>query len=215
MIRKTSRKPQSTTLKHLTKNQTEATTRKNIAEVLAETFSENPSLKNSNPQFISYKSKSEKQRLNNLEKYNLLAELEETIQTSHNTAVGPDEIHYEFLKLLTKNSLNYLLKIFNDIWINGTFPESWKIATIIPISKPGKDNSNPANYHPRALTSCLCKTMEHMVNKRLVWILESNKLISCSQCGFRKWRSTMDHVVKLETSMRDQYPETTSDSSLL
>ena len=73
--------------------------------MLAETFSENSSLKNSNPQFISYKSKSEKQRLNfktnNSEKYNLPfipAELKEAIQTSHNTAVGPDEIHYEFLK---------------------------------------------------------------------------------------------------------------------
>ena len=140
------------------KIQQEAITRKNIAEVLAETFSENSSVKNSNPQFISYKSKSEKQRLNfktnNLEKYNLpftLAELKEAIQTSHNTAVGLGEIHNEFLKHLTKNSLNYLLKIFNDIWINGTFPESWKIGAIIPISKPGKDNSN---YRPIALTSC-------------------------------------------------------------
>ena len=37
-------------------------------------------------------------------------------------------------------------------------------------SKPGKDNSNPANYHPIALTSCLCKTMERMVNKSVVVI---------------------------------------------
>ena len=81
MIRKISGKPQSATLKHLTKNQTEATTRKDI-EVLAKTFSENSSLKNSNSQFISYKSKTEKQRfnfkINNSEKYNLpftLAEL--------------------------------------------------------------------------------------------------------------------------------------------
>ena len=210
MIRKISGKPQPTTLKHFTKKQTEKTTRKDIAEVLAETFSENSFLKNSNPQFISYKSKSKKQRLNfktnNSEKYNLpftLAELKEAIQASHNTAFGPDEIHYEFLKHLTKNSLNYLLKIFNDIWINGTFPESWKIATLISISKPGKDNSNPANYCPIALTSCLCKTMECMVNKRLVWYLESNKLIRNSQCGFWKWRSTTDHVVELETSIRE------------
>ena len=57
------------------KKQTDATTRKDIAEVLAETFSENSSLNNSNPEFISYKSKSEKQKLNfktnNSEKYNL------------------------------------------------------------------------------------------------------------------------------------------------
>ena len=202
MIRKISGKPQPTTLKHLTKNQTEPI-RKDIAKILAKTFSENSSFKNSHSQFISYKSKSEKQRLNfktnNSEKYNLpftQAELKEAMQTSHNTAVSPDEIHYEFLNYLTKNFLNYLLKIFNDIWINGTFPESWKITAIIPISKPGKDNSNPANYHRIALTICLCKTMECMVNKRLVWYLESDKLITNSQCGFQKRRSTMDHVIK-------------------
>ena len=87
--------------------------------------------------------------------------------------------------------------------MNGTFPESWKIATIIPIPRPGKDNANPSYYFPIALTSCLCKTMEYMVNKRLVWYFESNKLITNTQCGFRKRRSTIDHVVKLETSIRE------------
>ena len=53
------------------------------------------------------------------------------------------------------------------------------------------------------LTRCLCKTMDHMVNKRLVWFLKSNKLITNSQYGFRKLRSTIDHVVKLETSIRE------------
>ena len=45
--------------------------------------------------------------------------------------------------------------------------------------------------------------MECMVNSRLVRYLESNKLITNSQCGFRKRRSTMDHVVKFETSIRE------------
>ena len=95
---------------------------------------------------------------NNSEKYNQPfkpAELKEAIKTSHNTAVGPNEIHYQFLKHLPKNLLDYLLTIFNDIWISIKFPESWKIATIIPISKPGRDSSNLANYRPIALTSCL------------------------------------------------------------
>ena len=87
--------------------------------------------------------------------------------------------------------------------MNGPFPESWKIVTIIPLSKSGKDNSNPTNYRPTALTSCLCKTMERMVNKRLVWYLETNKLITSSQCVFQKRQSTMDYVVKLETSIRE------------
>ena len=200
IIRKISRKPQPTTLKHLTKK----TNRSNYKKRYSRCTSWNIFRKFFS-QKLQYTNQRNKDSTNNSEKYNLPftpAELKEAIQTSHNTAVGQDEIHYEFLKHFTKNSLNYLLKMFNDIWINGTFPESWKIATVIPISKLGKDNSNPANYHSIALTCCLCKTMECLVSKRLVWYLESNKLITNSHCGFRKRWSTMDHVVKLETSMR-------------
>ena len=27
------------------------------------------------------------------------------------------------------------------------FPESWELATIIPIPKPGKDHTEPTNYY--------------------------------------------------------------------
>ena len=116
MIRKISAKIQPTALKHLIKNKTEAITKKDTAE----TFSANSSLNNSNPHFLTFKNNAEKQKLNfnsnNSEKYNqpfTPAELEEAIETSHDTANGPDEIHYEFLKHLPKNSLDYLLTIFN------------------------------------------------------------------------------------------------------
>jgi len=38
-----------------------------------------------------------------------------------------------------------------------------------------------------------------MINDRLVWYLEKHKLLSSVQCGFRKNRSTTDHLVRLET----------------
>ena len=47
-------------------------------------------------------------------------------------------------------------------------PPSPQEATVIAIPKPGKDSKNPSNYHPISLTSCLCKTMEGMINTRLV-----------------------------------------------
>jgi len=37
-----------------------------------------------------------------------------------------------------------------------------------------------------------------MVTNRLVWYLERNKIITPAQCGFRKQRSTSDHLVHLE-----------------
>ena len=124
---------------------------------------------------------------------------------SHNAAVGPDEIHYEFLKQLPSCSLDFLLQAFNEVWVSGKFPTSWKQATIIPIPKPGKHNTDPSNYRPIALTSCLCKTLERMINTRLIWFLESNGLITNFQCGFRSKRSTADHLVCLETFVREAF----------
>ena len=109
------------------------------------------------------------------------------------------------LKHLPPKSLQALLDIFNDIWETGKFPESWELFTIIPVPKPGKDHTEPTNYRPIALTSCLCKTLERMINTRLVWYLESNNLISPVQSGFRSEHSTNDNLIGLETFIRDAF----------
>ena len=44
-----------------------------------------------------------------------------------------------------------------------------------------------------------------MVNNRLDWFLERNKLITPLQCGFRKQRSTTDHLVRLESFIREAF----------
>jgi len=47
--------------------------------------------------------------------------------------------------------------------------------------------------------------MERMITNRLVWYLEHNKIITPAQCGFRKQRSTSDHLVCLESFVRDAF----------
>ena len=154
----------------------------------------------------------EKNKINfkslNDENYNnpfKLSELTDAIKISNDTATGPDEIHYRMLKHLPENALVHILQIFNDIWTTGVFPESWRLATIIPIPKPGKNPAEPTNYRPIALTSCLCKTLERMINKRLFWYLESNNPITPIQSGFRSEHSTNDHLIRLETFIRDAF----------
>ena len=76
------------------------------------------------------------------------------------------------LKQLPDNAEEFLLKIINKIWETGILPRSWKISLIVPVLKPKKDPSDPTSYRPIALTSCVCKLMEKMINTRLVWYLE-------------------------------------------
>ncbi|GFY21427.1 putative RNA-directed DNA polymerase from transposon X-element [Trichonephila clavipes] len=104
-------------------------------------------------------------------------ELKRALSSAHNTSPGPDEISYELLRHLNEDSLVGLLYLFNRIWREQVYPTPWQEAIMIPILKPGKDPKNPPRYRPIALTSCLCKTIERMVNARLVYQLEKNRCI--------------------------------------
>ncbi|GFO50022.1 RNA-directed DNA polymerase from mobile element jockey [Plakobranchus ocellatus] len=124
-----------------------------------------------------------------------MAELKNSIVKSNDSAAGPDGVYYQFLRHLPESCLHTLLKLFNNIWTIGDIPPSWREASLVPIPKPGKDASYPSNYRPIAPKGCLCKTLERMVNDRLVHVLESRNLLSNVQCGFRKDHSTLDHLV--------------------
>ena len=104
MIRKMFGKNSSGPIKHLSKNHIKSTNKKDIADLLAKTFSNNSSSTHYSKQFQHIKKNAEKTELNfksnNIEDYNRpfsLSELTDCIMKSHNTTVGPDEIHCEFL----------------------------------------------------------------------------------------------------------------------
>ena len=63
MIRKIYGKTKPTPLKHLTKNNTGATSKKDLVDTQAETFSIDSSLKNANRQFLVFKLNAEKYSL--------------------------------------------------------------------------------------------------------------------------------------------------------
>ena len=213
MIRKVSGKNKKSECVHIkSSNSNMCYTTKEISNALGENFQKNSSSSNYSQQFQDIKVEKERENLNfqsqNSEKYNLpfkLSELKNSLDKSHDTTAGPDDIHYQILKHLPSDALETLLNIMNEIWRTGKFPEDWHKAVIIPIPKPGKDKTEATNYRPIALTSCICKTMERMINDRLVWFLESNNLISGNQAGFRKNYSTNDHLVRLESFIRDAF----------
>ena len=131
-----------------------------------------------------------------------MAELKESIALCGNTSVGPDMIHYAFLKHLGDDQLQELLKFYNYLWREHCFPPEWMHSYIIPILKPGKPACSPLSYRPIQLTSCLCKVLERIIARRLMWYVESKQLLSTYQCAFRKGRSAVDHVVRLESEIR-------------
>ena len=157
MVRRISGKSIPSAQGHLKINDTVFSTKKEIADQLSSTFSKNSSSTNCTQTFQNHKQTKEKIKLNfsskNEEIYNKpfsLDELQDSLQKSHDTAPGPDQIHYQFLKHLSEPSLKALLYIINDIFQSGDFPKSWKEATIVPIPKPNKNNTDPSSYRPHS-----------------------------------------------------------------
>ena len=59
----------------------------------------------------------------------------------------------------------------------------------------------PSNYRPISMTKCVCKLLERVNNRRLVWLLESRHLMTPIQYRFRKYRSTLDHLVNVDRNI--------------
>ena len=130
-----------------------------------------------------------------------IQELNHAIDCAKCTSPGKDGISNTVIKHLPIKIREFLLIIFNMIWNASQCPKQWKEAILIPILKPGKDHANTLSYRPIALTSTICKLMERIVNSRLMWYLETNNLLTQHQSGFRKGRSTKDHIINLESSI--------------
>lgn len=212
MIRKISGKSIHPPSSHLIKGNQTITEPQEIADILADTFSHNSSTEHYSSSFQAYKQQEEINppdfTSTNQENYNSpfsADELNNAIEQAKDTAAGPDCIHYQLIRNLPSTAKLLLLQTFNNMWECDRFPPIWRQAIVLPIPKPGKTHTDPTNYRPISLTSCLCKTFERMLNNRLIWILESQNILSNIQCGFRKNRSTVDHLIRLETYIRKKF----------
>ena len=97
---------------------------------------------------------------------------------------------------------NNLLSLFNKCLQTGKFPKVWNFANICPIPKPNKIHSDPKNYRPIAISSCLGRLFEKVLAKRLQHFCVNNKIFNNNQCGFQTNRSTEDI---LSTFLNDAY----------
>ena len=180
-----------------------------VANMLASSFASVSGHHNYTPEFVRLKNVAEARPLNfNTvcnDQYNLpftMTELNSTLSRTADTSPGIDLITYPMIKSIHPSLLSMILRLYNRLFERGEFPVTWKTAIVIAIPKPGKDHLDPANYRPISLICCLSKLMESMVNVRLMWYLEANSLITAQQSGFRKHRSTTDHLIDLETAVR-------------
>ena len=178
-----------------------------VATFMAEGFAAVSSDHNYSPEFLRHKNKMErlplKFNVNGAENkpYNKelsRKEFNAALSKCNESSPGEDEITYSMIKRVHETMLNLILCLFNRIFTEQTFPQSWYMSIIVPILKPNKNPFITTSYRPISLTNCLCKLLEKIINFRLMWILEKENHVCTAQSGFRKNRSTTDPLVQFQ-----------------
>ena len=118
-------------------------------------------------------------------------------------APGPDN---EVLRLGTTTSLyHHLARLFTSSIQLGYIPTAWKIATLRMLLKPDKPPYFTTSYRPISLISSIVKLFEKVIEQRLRSHLEHIGFISKHQSGFRRAKSTDDHLFRLSQSIMESF----------
>ena len=87
----------------------------------------------------------------------------------------------------------------------GFIPHVWKIAVLCMLIKPHKPASQTTSYRAISLLSAIMKLFERVIEKRLRKHLEDNGFFSKYQSGFRKSKSTNDHLFRLSLTIMESF----------
>lgn len=172
-----------------------------------EKFHENP-LATNDPQFASQVEQTVNDYLSNSPDvseidYPTIEEVTEYVKRLKSSkAPGIDKVHNTLIKRLPPQAIAHLTFIFCCCLKFAYFPTSWKLATVIPIRKPGKVASMCSSYRPISLLSCLSKIYERVLLTRTNRHTENGEVLPDEQHGFRPFHSTTSQLHRVMKEFR-------------
>ena len=113
---------------------------------------------------------------------------------------GSDGMPYRFLIDSLPILLYYILIIVNTSIVTGIHTNHWKNPLVVPTFKSG-DPDSVSNYRPICLLPILSKILEKVIAIQLMDYLESNKLLTNAQHGFRPNLSTETALLKITNTI--------------
>ena len=111
-----------------------------------------------------------------------------------NKASGCDGIPVELFQNLKDDAVKVLHSICQQIWKTQQWPQDWKRAVFIPISKKGNPKEC-SNYHTITLTSHASKVMLKILRATLQQYVNSE--LPDVQASFRKGRGTRNQTASI------------------
>ena len=125
----------------------------------------------------------------------------DVLECFHNirsNAIGLDNLHPVFVKSLLPFLLPYITYIFNNILTKSVYPESWKIAKIIPIRKSNND------FRPIAILSYLSKVFEIVMYRQINEFFIRSKFFTDKQSGYRSKRNCTTALIDVVEDIREK-----------
>ncbi|MCP4976837.1 MAG: reverse transcriptase family protein, partial [Maribacter sp.] len=111
-------------------------------------------------------------------------------------SAGPDSLLSKLFNKLSVPLAEPLSYIYQFSYVTEQLPECWLKADVIPIFKKKGSPSSPAGYRPISLTCIACKIMEGIISEQLTDYLARNNVITQSQHGFVRKKSTVTQMLE-------------------
>lgn len=148
--------------------------------------------------------------------YPTVAETAQIVRQLKNPkAPGLDRVHNRLIKQLPLPAIARLNLIICLCLKLCYFPSAWKLATVIPIRKPGKVASDPSSYRPISLLSSLSKILERDIFSRMNKHTEAKDILPDSQYGFRQFRSTTQQLHRVTSFLRQNLSQKRTSGMIL
>ena len=100
--------------------------------------------------------------------------------------------------ILNKTQPQLFVTLFNKVLNSGVFPAEWCRAYLKPLFKKG-DKMDPVNYRGIAISPCMGKMFNSILNYRMEEIMAEWGIQNDLQIGFENGRSIVDHIFVLTT----------------
>ena len=101
-----------------------------------------------------------------------------------------DELSTRLLKDAFEVLCFELAYLYNACLQQGIFPKTWGASKVTPIPKTNRNSSDPKDWRPISQIALPGKLLEKIIHSQLSYYLDVNNILSDSQYGFRKERST-------------------------
>ena len=137
----------------------------------------------------------------NIQGYNITlttSQVQEAIkQSKNNNSQGPDKLNIRHLVHIGPLGLAFFTSMFKTALNKNIIPHTWKLANIVPVTKPNKDTDKGTSYRPITLLSVIAKTLE----KSLLPYITANIPNTPMQHGYKTQHSTVTALHTLNNTV--------------